>query len=370
MMLLCGLAGKANGAELSPACWNRLGTMMEFIAEVMDVGGNVPMIGDSDDAVMVRFSCEPAFNVYRSLLATGAVLFQRGDFARKASRFDDKSRWLLGGEAAAAFEAMIASPPADGNPDEKRYFPDGGYYILGVDFDTLDEIRIVTDAGSLGYLSIAAHGHADALAFTLSAGGHEILIDPGTYAYHTQKKWRDYFRGTSAHNTVRVDGEDQSLIGGNFMWLNHAKAWCEKWESSSTRDWFVGAHDGFSRLADPVIHRRSMEFDKQARIIRIADTLTCNRPHMVEIFWHFAEACRVQVRGNEISAGCGNQSATMLMPGCDWSPVVKSGKEDPPMGWISRRFDQKCHSPSVVWSGQITGSTTLNTEICLVRHES
>jgi hypothetical protein len=370
MMLLCGLAGKASGTGFSVAWWKRLEAMLEFIAALMDVGGKLPMIGDSDDAVMVRFSREPGFNAYRSLLATGAVLFERGDFARKAGCFDDKSRWLLGDEAVAVFESLIAPPSADGNPDEKHFFPDGGYCILGGGFNMPDEVRIVADAGPLGYLSIAAHGHADALAFTLSAGGQEILIDPGTYAYHTQKKWRDYFRGTSAHNTVRVDGEDQSVIGGNFMWLKHARAWCEKWETSPALDLFVGAHDGYSRLADPVIHRRSLEFDKPAGVIRIADTLTCKGPHKVEIHWHFAETCRVQVRGNEISAVCGNQSITMLMSGCEWLPVVKSGQEDPPMGWISRNFDQKCHSPSVVWSGQITGSTTLDTEIRLVRHES
>lgn len=374
MMLLCGLAGQANGAGFSTAWWDQLEKMLEFIAALMDVGGKVPMIGDSDDAVMVRFSREPEFNTYRSLLATGAILFEREDFACKAGVFDDKSRWLLGEKGAKDFVRLAALPLSGMSPVSgeitKRAFPVGGYYILGDQFDTPDEVRIVADAGPLGYLSIAAHGHADALAFTLSAGGHEILIDPGTYAYHTQKKWRDYFRGTSAHNTVRVDGVDQSMIGGNFMWLKHAKAWCEQWESDAARDYFVGAHDGYQHLQDPVLHQRTLEFDKAARVLRVVDTLTCKGAHQAELFWHFAETCRVQVMGNEISADCDNQSVTMRMPGCDWSPVVESGQEDPPMGWISRRFDQKCHSPSVVWSGQITGSTTLNTEIRLTRHES
>ena len=374
MMLLCGLAGKANGAGFSAAWWKQLEAMLEFVTSLLDVGGKVPMIGDSDDAVMVRFSREPGFNAYRSLLATGAVLFQRGDLARKAGAFDDKSGWLLGENGANDFARLAALPLSEPSAVEgglaKRVFPDGGYYILGDRFDTPDEVRIVADAGPLGYLSIAAHGHADALAFTLSAGGHEILIDPGTYAYHTQKKWRDYFRGTSAHNTVRVDGVDQSVIGGNFMWLKHAKARCEVWESDAARDMFAGSHDGYERLGDPVTHRRSIEFDKQARVIRVTDTLTCKASHHVEIFWHFAETCQVQGVGNEISARCGNQGAAISMPGGGWAPVILSGQEEPPMGWISRHFDQKCHSPSVVWSGRISGITTLNTEIRLTRHES
>ncbi|MHB1084262.1 MAG: heparinase II/III family protein [Thiobacillus sp.] len=368
MMLLCGLAGKANGAGFSAAWWDRLERMLEFIAALMDVGGRVPMIGDSDDAVMVRFSREPGFNAYRSLLATGAVMFERGDFARKAGTFDDKSRWLLGEAGDVAF-ARMAALPSDGT-SAKQAFPEGGYYILGDQFDTPDEVRIVADAGPLGYLSIAAHGHADALAFTLSAGGCEILIAPGTYAYHTQKKWRDYFRGTSAHNTVRVDGMDQSLIGGNFLWLKHARAWCEQWESGSARDFFVGAHDGYQHLQDPVLHQRVLEFDKASRVLRVTDTLTCKGTHQVELFWHFAETCRIQVSGNEISAYCEGRSVRLAMPGIAWAPSVVSGQETPPLGWISRRFDQKCNTSSVVWSGQISGTTTLNTEIHLERHDS
>ena len=75
----------------------------------------------------------------------------------------------------------------------------------------------IVDAGPVGYRSIVSHGHADALAFTLSIGGLEFLIDPGTYAYHTQGPWRQYFRGTAAHSTLRVDGKDQSQFGGNFI---------------------------------------------------------------------------------------------------------------------------------------------------------
>jgi hypothetical protein len=368
MMLLCGLAARANGPDFSSAWWERLERMLAFVAALMDAGGNVPTIGDSDDAVMVRFSREAGFNVYRSLLATGAVLFGRADFARKADGFDDKSRWLLGETGEAEFSRLRCG--GEGARAAKRAFADGGYYVLGDGFDTPDEVKIVADAGPLGYLSIAAHGHADALAFTLSAGGREMLIDPGTYAYHTQKQWRDYFRGTSAHNTVRVDGADQSAMGGNFMWLRHAGAWCEEWLSDDDRDRLVAAHDGYTHLPDPVLHRRTLEFDKRARILRVTDGLECKQAHEVEIAWHFAEACRIQVSGNEISAQCGDRTMRLCMPGGGGSPRVVVGQESPPLGWVSRRFDVKTPTSSVVWSGRIAGAATLVTEMHLPRHGS
>src|SRR5207249_6082019 len=138
-----------------------------------------------------------------------------------------------------------------------REFADGGYYILGERFETPDEVRLIVDAGPIGYQAIAAHGHADALAFTLSLGGKEFLVDPGTFAYHTEPLWRAYFRGTSAHNTVRIDGEDQSQPGGKFMWLAKANAACAAFDTSTTEDVFEGWHDGYLRLPDPVMHRRS-----------------------------------------------------------------------------------------------------------------
>ena len=219
------------------------------------------------------------------------------------------------------------------------------------------------DAGPLGYQSIGAHGHADALAVTLSLGGHEFLIDPGTYAYHTEQKWRNYFRGTAAHNTVRVDGLDQSVIGGNFMWLRHAKAVCEKWISSWEIDYFCGSHDGYSRLYDPVIHRREIRFEKAERKISIADTLTCSGMHSVERAWHFSEDCQVERNGELIVAHNGASVLTMSSVKTVGETLIFRGDTARPGGWISRRFDVKVPTTTVVWRSEINGTTKLTTLI-------
>lgn len=348
MMLLVGLSGRANGVEFQANYWERLERMLEFVAALMDAGGHVPMIGDADDAHMVRFDPRPQADVFRSLLATGAVLFGRADFKAKAGVFDDKSRWLLG-DAAARFTAL----PED-RREPRRAFPEGGYWVLGSDFGSDKEIRLVADAGPLGYLSIAAHGHADALAFTLSVAGRELLIDPGTYAYHTQKLWRDYFRSTSAHNTLRVDGVDQSVIGGNFLWTRHAQARCLSWEPSADVERWVGEHDGYRRLADPVTHRREVILDKQARRIVVTDTLACKGEHMVELFWHFAEDCEVSCEDGIIAA-C--KAGVRLRLTCPEGMRVRlaGGQDSPPLGWVSRSFDVKVPCTTVVAQGVARG---------------
>ncbi|WP_338758419.1 alginate lyase family protein [Massilia sp. METH4] len=359
MMLLCHHIGAANGAGFSSAFLGRLERLAEFVAAMMDVGGNVPMTGDADDAQMVRLSHEAGWSPYRSLLASCALLFQRGDFKRKAGRLDDKNRWLFGANGMAAWAALAEAPE-----QPVLAFPEGGYYLLGKDFGTPDEVRIVVDCAPLGYLSIAAHGHADALAFTLSAGGEELLIDPGTYAYHTQKAWRDYFRSTAAHNTVQVDGQDQSEIGGNFMWLKKANAKALAHVASGAVQQFEGEHDGYRRLQDPVLHRRKIHFDATCNAIVVKDILECRGDHDIALHWHFAEGCRVETTGTELVVNARSKALRMqcTLPG---AAELLRCSEAPIGGWISRTFDEKAAITTAVWRGKIHGKTEIETRITL-----
>ncbi len=72
------------------------------------------------------------------------------------------------------------------------------------------EIWCRCDGGPHGFLSIAAHAHADALSVEVRHDGVDILADPGTYCYHGEPAWRDYFRSTAAHNTLEVAGVSQA----------------------------------------------------------------------------------------------------------------------------------------------------------------
>jgi hypothetical protein len=351
MMLLAGLTARANGRDFGRAYWERLEAMLEFIASCMDVGGHVPAFGDSDDAVIVRFSPNPDFRVYQSLLATGSVVFARSDFKHQGRVFDDKSRWLLGDAAAAKFTALAAD--ASGARLRRR-FEAGGYYVLGSEFETLREVRIVVDVGSLGYLAIAAHGHADALSFTLSVSGCPMLIDPGTYAYHTHRRWRDYFRGTAAHNTVRVDHLDQSVSGGAFLWNRHANTRCLSFDLATDREQLVAEHDGYRRLNDPVIHRREIVYEREPRVLTVTDQILSASVHHIEILWHFAQECVVTLEGETARATRNGVELRLQWPVSLQAQLVR-GSTDPAQGWISDRFDEKVPADTLVVSGRVQG---------------
>jgi hypothetical protein len=361
LLLLALLAGRANGQKFSAAFESRIEAMIEYLASIMDASGNVPMFGDSDDGLVVRLAQDDGYCRYRSLLATGAILFRRGDFKAKAGKLDDKTRWLFGEGADAAFELL------DGAQVElpvRRAFTHGGYYILGCNFESDNEIRLVADAGPLGYQTIAAHGHADALAFTLSVGGKEFLIDPGTYTYHTQGPWRRYFRGTAAHNTLRVDGLDQSQSGGNFMWLRKAHARCTLWRPSDERDVFEGWHDGYMQLPDPVTHRRRITLEKRERRVVIEDTLLMSGVHDIELFFHCSESCRVDPvpGGYRIRQG-GHELSLRLPQFADGATRVCVGSVTPICGWVSRRFGEKQPAATISWRGRMAGEGVLRSEI-------
>ncbi|VAW83145.1 hypothetical protein MNBD_GAMMA16-443 [hydrothermal vent metagenome] len=357
-LLIPAVTGKNNGISFSDDYWSRIKSMLQYLVAITDCDGNIPMIGDADDGYVVALSQEKNFCPYRSLVTTGAVLFSSGDLKGSIQNVDDKTQWLLGPDRCAEFGNLEV-----GHLQRRRAYPVGGYYILGTRLGEPEEVMAIIDAGPLGYQSIAAHGHADALSFVLNVAGQEVLIDPGTYSYHTEKIWRDYFRGTAAHNTIRIDGEDQSVIGGNFMWMEHAEAKVDTFTNCDKEDVFSGSHDGYTRLADPVIHRRKLCLDKLTNDIFVEDEITSLKEHYLEQFWHFSEFLDLDLDGHKLVIRGRDLSVTMTLDSRFSQIELVKGRDNPPAGWVSRSFDVKVPTNTLVCSLTIQSSIVLKTTI-------
>lgn len=364
-LLLAGLAARTRGEDFSPVYWRRIEVMIDFLASLTNVAGALPMIGDADDGFVVRLAPEAGFSPHGSLIATGAVLFDRPDLAAKAGTADSKTVTLLGVSAVRTLARLKQRGRAGFRP--RMQFSESGYYLLGAGFDTPDEVRLLVDAGPLGYLSIAAHGHADALSFVLNIGDREILVDPGTYAYHTDPGWRRYFRSTLAHNTVGIDDQDQSLQAGNFMWTDHARARCIEFEAGNAIQRFVGEHYGYERLEDPVVHRREILFDAHQQVIEVADLLRCEAGHSARRAWHFAEGCQVEREGAGLRIVNGFTQVHMEPLEPLERVEIHRGGTPAQGGWISRSFGRKQPTTTVLWHSQIAGDTVLRTRITYTR---
>jgi hypothetical protein len=67
---------------------------------------------------------------------------------------------------------------------------------------------LIFDCGPLGD---GGHGHYDVLSVEAHAGRRPLVLDPGRGSYsEAPPNLRRWFRGTAAHNTVCVDGLDQT----------------------------------------------------------------------------------------------------------------------------------------------------------------
>ncbi len=355
-LMTAGLVGNLNGREFSEEFWRRVALMLEFPAALMDVGGNVPQIGDSDDAFVLPLGATRPPSVHHATLTAGARLLARPHLLARVGECCDGAAWLVS-------PRELQKPVALSEP--RRSFAEAGYYVLGERLGGDREVRIVANATPLGYLSIAAHGHADALAFTLSIAGEPFLIDPGTYAYQGEQPWRGYFRGTSAHNTCRVDGLDQARAGGNFLWLTAVRSQCRLWYSSGTGDELVACHDGYLRLRDPLLHTRRLHYVRPHRRLFVEDTLECRRDHHVERFWHFAPHIEVTIDGRTVHAR-GRRAALVLTVTDAQETTLHRGEEAPPLGWISPRFGERLPTTVVRCANRITGATTLTATLHVV----
>ncbi len=346
------LAQKENQA-IPRMVWERLEKICEYIMTQMDEGGHLPDWGDSSDGLACKLHTEVLYP-YRSLLTTGAFWFNRGDFKHWGGKLDERNFWLFNPDALAGYSKIEENPIERGS----RIFPDGGQIILRKGRGP-EEAVLSVDAGPFGFLSIAAHAHADALSFTLSAGGTPIIIDSGTYLYHDGGPWRDFFRGTRAHNTVEVDGQDQAVSGGPFMWLVQPEVSIKKAVLGSRFDYVQAFHSGFERLAGGVRHERTILFMKEEKFWIIKDLLYGEGLHALNLMFHFHPQCSLHALKKNLFQVSIEKPVLYIKIDPQLTSALHRGEEEPISGWFSSAFGEKC--PAIT----LQGETGLNKTILL-----
>jgi uncharacterized heparinase superfamily protein len=356
--LLAGALGQAVGDPFPAEYWERVRRMAFFLSAMADRNGHLPLFGDGDSAQVVPLS-QSLEDRLRSLTRL-YMIDRRADVG--GIEEDIKLRLLLWGQRPDQIPLLsdaVVHP-------ELEVFPDGGYYVLALSRGMDDEVIVVFDAGPIGLPPLYAHGHADALSFWLSYGGQEFLIDPGTFCYYTEDVWRAYFRGTAAHNTLRIDGVDQSIPGGRFLWRDIARSHVEQFENGSGVLRVTGWHDGYQRLPDPVMHRRELRLLKTTRTLIVTDFLDCKSSHAVEIFFHFSERCEVHsIQPGSFHVRNGNRRIALhLDPRAE--ATLYRGSVEPIVGWVSRTFGAKEPSCSIAARTTIAGSTQFVSKINLL----
>jgi hypothetical protein len=223
-------------------------------------------------------------------LGVGACLFPDASLSAAPT---EESIWMFGQESIAASEGN--NQPTD---IASCAFADGGLYIIASEGPCRSQLLV--DAGPHG-VGRGGHGHADALSVRLSMNSQPWLIDPGAYVYISPDDDRNEFRGTAAHNTLRVDSCDQAVPENAFAWSSLPEVAAEQWEQGERFTYFSGTHTGYRRLTDPVLHRRSI-FHLHGEYWLIRDSALGETEHDLEVLWHFASDIDLEICDGSLGA--------------------------------------------------------------------
>jgi len=343
--LFAWIVGLRSERNFSETFGERILSMASFLHAITPAGGVPPQIGDADDGFVTRFNVAWPEDAYRDVLIAVEAVF--GNSA--LTSLPQKAFWYAFCSGKMLEIAGHVTAPCNTYP---VFFQEGGYAVLGK-----GAVHVVFDAGPLGYPSIAAHGHADALNVCLALDGAWWLVDPGTYAYHSDHGWRDYFRGTAAHNTLQMDGCNQSKIGGPFLWLQHAHVrLVDAGADAHGVQWAVGEHDGYKKLGG--MHSRRVELDEAGGKVTIFDEVQGNGEHELAIHFHFAPDIEL-VPGEQSGTWQATKSGTarrMLVVVDDaWRWDVLRGSESPKLGWFSPALGMKMPAYTLrgIWRGRL-----------------
>ncbi|HVF22749.1 MAG TPA: alginate lyase family protein [Pyrinomonadaceae bacterium] len=299
--------------EIERKYWRKLHQMLVYVKAYLRPDGFAPLIGDTDGGQVLPFQQHRADD-HAYVLDVGAELFNDPSL-----KFPEQS---------------------------SKAFPDAGIYIM-----RSDDCYLCFNATGAGINGRGSHGHNDALSIEISARGRAFIVDPGTYVYTGDLKMRHVFRSTAYHSTVRVDSHEQNTTDVNtpFVIGNEAQPRVVEWQSNAEYDKVVAEHYGYRRLGSPVIHRRTVTFDKHESSWMIEDEFVGEGEHEFETWFHFNDGLQLEVRGGEVEATDTKQNVGLVVRSLsvDESPTLVKQH-------VSRNYGELIDSVSACWriSGQ------------------
>ena len=269
-----------------------------------------------------------------------SVIFDRGDHKFVSGSASEELFWLMGPDALTFYDAIPEIEPMVASTD----FADGGYCVMRDGWNDTDNYLIV-DCGAVGSLA-GGHGHADALSIEVAMHGKPLLVDPGTYTYHESRELRDYFRSTTAHNTLVIDGLSSSEPGGPFGWKTRAETDRQNWISEDRFDFFEGSQNGYERLENPATHTRSILFLKNDYWI-MRDVVETNGEHEYSLNFHFDDTVTTGISPDGRSVG-GDDHRLFTFGG--------NGSWEQKESWISKNHANRTNAPLLRFMSKGTGT--------------
>jgi len=303
--LLC----RENEIAIDRNYWDKLHAMLLYIRAYLRPDGFAPLIGDTDG----------------------------GQFLPLQQRRADDHRYLLEVGAEVFNDVTLREPEAGSTA-----FPHAGMYVM-----RHDDLYLCFNASDAGINGRGSHGHNDALSIEVSAGGRAFIVDPGTYMYTGDLQRRHDFRSTAYHSTVKIDGVEQNTIERDMPFVvgNEAQPRVLLWETEPQIERIIAEHYGYQRLRHPLIHRRTVTFNKPERSWSIEDEFLGDAfNHEFEVWFHLAPDLLLRITDTGVEARDPTSNLTLEIHSLSLSgsPVLEQQ-------FTSRDYGEMSESFSVCW---------------------
>ncbi len=199
--------------------------------------------------------------------------------------------------------------------------PRAGIFVLAN-----DRLHAVVRCGDVGQNGNGGHAHNDTLSFELSLDGRPLLLDSGTYVYTSDPRERNAFRGTAAHSTVVVAGEEINPIDPTRLFELRAGLDAE---GDPRRGRAPPSPSTTGTAASPRPRSTAAASRSTARGLIVEDELLGTGRQVADAYLHLAPGAVVAAEGDgryAIAEG-GRPAAVLSIRGAD-SVAVESG-------WVS-----------------------------------
>lgn len=328
-----------NQIEMPPIIDERIQAALEFAKFVHKPDGSIPALSDGDSRNFI------------DVLRQGFYLYQDQELAYIVS------------------QGRVGKVPAT----RSKLFANSGYAILrsgwGAGNDAFgDERYLIFDCGPLG---AGNHGHLDLLSFEMAAYGKSLIVDPGRFTYHeppadsVEPNWRVYFRGTAAHNTVQIDGKEQTryVFHKNRFKIKGPEPEYQLTHFCSGKDRGHNSDrvQGVARSHEyPVVHERTIDFfcsdslgndslrsdSFGADYWIVTDELRADEPHRYDLRFHLCEQALGKTTLEVVDGRFIIRSPHLLLIQ-PYDPAVEVTIEE---GYLSRTYGVKLCAPVVRFS--------------------
>ncbi len=254
-----------------------VGKMADFEDCITTEDGSVPLFGDAYlTDIYIRFSAPTILEALTKREVAPLSLVGQADH----------NHWALGRQRE---ESTGISLPVSLGKRGSKDFAEGGYFVSRSSTKEPTSV-LVWDCGPLGYKTNLYHSHSDTLSFFLAIRGVPVFVDPGTDEFLAEK--RRYLCGTSAHNTLQIDAEDQSSRTEDNRICTPARANLIFWGTLPECDVMIGSHNGYETLPDPSRHTRTIISVKDQYWL-IFDRVEGQSSHKLEQRFHLAPGSSV-----------------------------------------------------------------------------